>query len=54
MGIPQVIVIAIYIATLFIYADKDGKRKDGVYKFNSAFISTVIMIALLWWGGFFK
>lgn len=54
MGIPQILMIAIYMLSLGMHLAGHGKPRAGAYNFWSALIATAIVFALLIWGGFFK
>ncbi len=53
MGIPQVLIILIYAMGLGINLARHGQPKTDTYSFGAALVSTGIVFALLWWGGFF-
>ena len=53
LGIPQLIMCAIYICNLGTYAIKHGESKDEKYNFWSCLIGTAISVMILKWGGFF-
>lgn len=54
MGVPQFIVMCLYVAGLGMMAGKHGEPMGGNYNFWVGLISTSIMVSLLWWGGFFQ
>lgn len=53
MKAPQIIMITVLAMGLGITLVKNGEPKDGEYSFLTTIISTVIEVAILWWGGFF-
>lgn len=53
MGVPQILVIAMYAVSLLIYANEHGKRKTGKTNFWTGLVGTAIQVGLLVWGGFF-
>ena len=53
LGIPQLILCALYTWSLGMHAVKHGELRDGTYNFWYCLIGTVIVIAILKWGGFF-
>lgn len=53
VGIPQIIVIAIYAICLGVSLADDGKTKMKEESFLGSLIAEGIMLGLLWWGGFF-
>ena len=54
MGVCQIIVTALYMMSLGLYLAKDGKPKEGKYNFLEALIMTIIILVLLWKGGFYS
>jgi len=52
MGIPQIILIVLMAVSLGITIAKDGTDREPYNAWQSV-ISIVIMVLLLWWGGFF-
>ena len=52
MGAPQVITICLLAIGLVYTLIKDGEPR-GNYSFSEALFSTLINVALLYWGGFF-
>ena len=53
LGTPQIIVIVLYILSLGLALGKHGQPRNDKYNFGVTLIATSIMIALLYWGGFF-
>ena len=54
LGIPQVLIIVIYVLSLGIALAKDGQHREDKYSFGSSFLMTAIIFALLYWGKFFE
>ena len=54
MGIPQIIMIVIYALGLGIALVQNGTKKEGTNSFWVTFFGTLINVAILWWGGFWK
>ena len=54
MRIPQIIYIVLLAMNLGINLVKHGERRIDKYNFFSALLGTVIPVALLCWGGFFR
>lgn len=54
MGIPQILMIVLISINLLLAAKDHGKPKEGNNNFWVAFLSAVIIIPILIWGGFFK
>ena len=53
MGIPQIIVLVIYMIALGMSLGDDGKVKMKKESFWLSLVSVGTILALLWWGGFF-
>ena len=53
LGVPQIIMIALYIMSLGLCAVKHNKPREDKYNFWVALIGTAINITILKWGGFF-
>lgn len=51
--IPQIIVLVLCLIELGYVLAKDGEPKNNNYSFIVTLIGNIIMLALLWWGGFF-
>lgn len=55
LGIPQILILAIYFMNIGISLAKNGERKDdGTYSVWSTLIATAISLGILAWGGFFS
>lgn len=54
IGWPQGIVLSLLLIHLGIYIAKHGEPRNEKYNVLYAFISVILNLALLWWGGFFK
>lgn len=54
MGVPQIMIIALYMLSLGINLANHGKEKNDKYNFWSSLLACVLIFALLNWGGFFK
>ena len=52
MGWPQILILFLYGASWAISLAKNGQTTR--YSAMSNTISVVILMALLWWGGFFS
>jgi len=53
MKAPQIIWIVLVGIILFWTAYKHGQPKEGKYNFWEQIVSTILTVALLYWGGFF-
>ena len=53
MGIPQIIILVIYMIGLGMSLANDGEVRMKKEGFWLSLVSCGIMLALLWWGGFF-
>jgi len=53
MKAPQIIVLVIYFIALLITANKHGQERTA-WNFWETLVSAMIMMGLLFWGGFFK
>jgi hypothetical protein len=51
---PQTIVVLLNLVSLLLYAHDHGKPKTGKDNFWLALLTSLISVALLWWGGFFN
>lgn len=51
--IPQIIFVALMIKGTLDHAEKNGQPKTGKYDLTSAIFADIILIGLLYWGGFF-
>ena len=52
MGLPQIILMALFAINFCIVAAKHGQPQKN-YDVRSTLLAAAIDIALLWWGGFF-
>ena len=52
LGMPQIIMIALIISSIFISIVNHGKKREP-YNAYSVLIGAVFEVALLYWGGFF-
>ena len=52
--IPQYLILAITILGLGIAMERHGKEKKGKENIWITILSNIILLSLLWWGGFFK
>ncbi|WP_185748270.1 hypothetical protein [Metaclostridioides mangenotii] len=53
-GVPQIIMIVLYVLVIGISLADHGKERTGKQNFFSTTIGTSIQIALMYWGGFFS
>jgi len=51
--IPQILYLALSLAGLLSAAHDHGKLKTGRHKFQTTFVSTIIVFYILYLGGFF-
>lgn len=49
----QIVYLVLIFMSLLLNANQHGKPKTGNHNFWIHFISTIIVLALLYWGGFF-
>ena len=54
MGVPQILMVALFAVALLIGAYEHGKPKTGKNNFWSELVGTAIQVGLLVWGGFFN
>ena len=54
LEIPQMIYLSLIIFGLGISIVKHGKTKEGKNNFFTDLIGSIIVVSLLYWGGFFK
>lgn len=54
MGIPQIIYVVLLAMSLGINWVNHDKQKTGFYNFGETLISVIIILGLLYWGGFFS
>jgi hypothetical protein len=53
MSAPQYILIGICVVELGLTAMLDGRPRVGKYSFSVKVFETGVLVALLYWGGFF-
>lgn len=53
LGIPQIIMVVLIVMSGAIHLVKHGEPRDN-YSFGWWFISFILTVGLLWWGGFFS
>lgn len=53
MGAPQVIILLLMVQCLIISFKRDGLPQPP-YNVKATFLSLIIQMALLTWGGFFR
>mgnify|MGYP001608703878 CR=1 FL=1 len=51
---PQITVLVIYSLALLLAAHNHGKPRDGEHKFQYSFMACLIIVWLLYKGGFFN
>lgn len=54
MHAPQFIYIVLVALNVGIDLAKDGEPKKGNYNAIGSLIASALIMALLWWGGFFS
>jgi hypothetical protein len=54
LGIPQIILIGLYMISLGIELARNGQDKTGKYNVVTTFVALVLILGLLYWGGFFS
>ena len=54
MGIPQILILSFYILNLGASLALHGKPQTGKFNFWSTLVVTVMVLALLYWGGFWS
>lgn len=52
-GIPQIIYLMLTVAGFVVVLMKNGQPKEGNYDILTSTASQIVILALLWWGGFF-
>ena len=52
-GIPQILVLMLYLLSVGISIANHGKPKQGTESAVISAIAATIILALLYWGGFF-
>jgi hypothetical protein len=50
---PQIIFLALTFLALGSSLAKHGEPKNGTYNFGTQLVAEIIIIGLLYWGGFF-
>lgn len=53
LGIPQIIIVVMYILSLGVSLANHGEVKTSKTSFGSSLLGTIINLGLLYWGGFF-
>lgn len=53
LGIPQMIMLSIYLLSLGAALAKNGKEKVSKVSFGENFFVVAVYTGLLYWGGFF-
>jgi len=53
-GIPQILVVAIYAMSYGIRVNEVSTGKRPQKELMTATLSVILMMGLLWWGGFFS
>ena len=53
IGAPQIILIALWLVQFSVFAYMHGKKIVAPLDFPSKVVSSVVMLILLLWGGFF-
>lgn len=53
MGVPQIIMVCLYTINIGISMAKHGEPQDGIYNAWTSIFSSIVVMGLLWWGGFF-
>ena len=54
MGAPQIITIAMLAFLIGVECERNGRDKKGKYNAWEVIVATVLLCALLIWGGFFS
>jgi hypothetical protein len=54
MGLPQILLIALFALSLGTNLAHHGKERKGKDNVIYAMLSTLIIFSLLYWGGFFR
>lgn len=54
IGIPQIIMLFIYVCAFGIDLAKHGEKEERTYDAGKSLVVIIINIGLLWWGGFFS
>lgn len=50
---PQIVYVSIVALGLVLHAVRDGEPREDQYRFGVQLISSSLVLALLWAGGFF-
>ncbi|QXF03598.1 MULTISPECIES: hypothetical protein [Xanthomonas] len=53
MGAAQLIYLSLVMLELGLEIAKHGEPKTGRHNAGSTIVATILILALLWWGGFF-
>lgn len=53
MGIAQIIYLCLVLGGMLLSANKHGKEKTGKENFWTHLIASFLVVAILYWGGFF-
>lgn len=54
MNLPQILYIGLNMIGFGVHLAKHGQPREDKYNAGTAFVSLMIEIGLLWWGGFFN
>lgn len=54
MGAPQIIMIILQVLGIGIHLARHGEETNDTYNFITRTFSALVVIGLLYWGGFFK
>lgn len=54
LGIPQLLILALYFMNIGMNVAKNGEPKEGTYSAATSLIATAISLTILAWGGFFS
>jgi len=53
MGAAQIILLILSGLAVFISFQKDGERRSP-WSFSETLVGQIVLLGLLWWGGFFS
>lgn len=53
IGWPEGIFLFLVVLGIVLHLALDGKPRTGTYSFGANLISSILLLALLYWGGFF-
>lgn len=53
MNAPQIILVSLWLVGIGHTIAKHGKPREGKHDAVASSIALVIVLAILWWGGFF-